>query len=192
MFVETGSTDISVRQVAARAGVNHGLVHRHFGTKRELLGAVLGHLAQRLADASVGDLDDLGGIFRALQPSPYWRLLSHLLVEGDLTPEMQSSFPTMKVLIESFRRGQEEGRIDPALDPRIVAAGSAALGLGWMFFEPFLLPASGLDDEPIEEVREQYQGLLAELLVRLAPREGLPKAAAKKRAKSRTRTSASS
>src|SRR6201995_2115306 len=45
LFAEKGPAATSLREVAARAGVNHGLLHRHFGTKRQLLAATLQHLA---------------------------------------------------------------------------------------------------------------------------------------------------
>src|SRR5271157_1434984 len=34
LFAEKGPAATSIREVAARAGVNHGLLHRHFGRKR--------------------------------------------------------------------------------------------------------------------------------------------------------------
>lgn len=172
MFVESGNADISVRQVAARAGVNHGLVHRHFGSKRELLGAVLDHLAQEVADDGADAADAVGSMFRGLESSPYWRLLGRLLQDGEMPEHAQSTFPAMKLLIERYESGQRDGSIDPSLDPRLVAAGAAALGVGWMFFEPFLLASTGLDQEPTEVVRQKYAGFLAELQARLAPRDG--------------------
>src|SRR6201997_2508907 len=45
LFAERGPAATSIREVAARAGVNHGLLHRHFGSKRQLLAATLQHLA---------------------------------------------------------------------------------------------------------------------------------------------------
>src|SRR6201999_3382152 len=45
LFAEKGPAATSIREVAARAGVNHGLLHRHFGSKRQLLAATLQHLA---------------------------------------------------------------------------------------------------------------------------------------------------
>lgn len=44
LFAERGPAATSIRDIAARAGVNHGLVFRHFGTKEQLVGAVLDHL----------------------------------------------------------------------------------------------------------------------------------------------------
>src|SRR5271170_5270534 len=49
LFAEKGPAATSIREVAARAGVNHGLLHRHFGSKRQLLAATLQHLADSAA-----------------------------------------------------------------------------------------------------------------------------------------------
>ena len=41
LVAERGPDGFSVREVATRAGVNHALVHRHFGTKADVLEQML-------------------------------------------------------------------------------------------------------------------------------------------------------
>src|SRR6516165_2267802 len=48
LFAERGPAATSIRDIAARSRVNHGLVFRHFGTKDQLVGAVLDHLGTNL------------------------------------------------------------------------------------------------------------------------------------------------
>ena len=50
LFAERGPAATSIRDIAARSSVNHGLIHRHFGSKDGLVGAVLDHLGQHLAE----------------------------------------------------------------------------------------------------------------------------------------------
>ena len=50
LFAQKGPAATSIREVAARAGVNHGLLHRHFGSKRQLLAATLQNLADSAAE----------------------------------------------------------------------------------------------------------------------------------------------
>ncbi|WP_156763445.1 TetR/AcrR family transcriptional regulator, partial [Mycobacterium scrofulaceum] len=49
LFAERGPAATSIRDIAARSNVNHGLVFRHFGTKDKLVGAVLDHLGADLS-----------------------------------------------------------------------------------------------------------------------------------------------
>ena len=51
LVAERGPDGFSVREVATRAGVNHALVHRHFGTKAEVLEAVLAEEAAAVVEA---------------------------------------------------------------------------------------------------------------------------------------------
>src|ERR1700741_422368 len=44
LFAERGPAATSIRDIATRSKVNHGLVFRYFGTKEQLVGAVLDHL----------------------------------------------------------------------------------------------------------------------------------------------------
>src|SRR6266508_3805578 len=55
VLAESGFAAATTRAVALRAGVQLSLVHYHFGTKRQLLGAVLEHENARLL-ARQGDL----------------------------------------------------------------------------------------------------------------------------------------
>ena len=58
VFTERGYAGATIREIAKRAGVTHGLVMRHFGSKEQLLTAALPGL-RRLADALPGDLATL-------------------------------------------------------------------------------------------------------------------------------------
>src|ERR1700748_3485717 len=49
LFAERGPAATSIRDIAAHSNVNRGLIHRHFGSKDRLGGAVLDHLGQHLA-----------------------------------------------------------------------------------------------------------------------------------------------
>lgn len=64
LFAERGPAATSIRDIAARSKVNHGLVFRHFGTKEKLVGAVLDHLggattAARQRGASDAELEQV-------------------------------------------------------------------------------------------------------------------------------------
>lgn len=55
LILERGMT-VSVRDIAQRAGVDHGLVRTYFGGKEALLSAAIGHLVDRAA----AELDENG------------------------------------------------------------------------------------------------------------------------------------
>ena len=58
VFGERGYSKTTIREVARRAGVTHGLVVLHFTTKEQLfIDALLEH--RRVAEAAEGDVDDL-------------------------------------------------------------------------------------------------------------------------------------
>ena len=58
VFTERGYARATIREIARRAGVTHGLVMRHFGTKERLLIAALPG-PRGLSDAVTGDLASL-------------------------------------------------------------------------------------------------------------------------------------
>lgn len=166
LFASRGFSGVSVRDIATRAKVNHGLVHRHFGSKEALLRAVMQRQADELA-AAAGEsialrdsnlaLNDR--VFTAIiKRDAYWRILARALLDGSDPRDLQIDFPTFRRLIENRQAGGQS-RDAAALDIAVLAAAS----LGYLVFEPFLRAAAGLDKGPKEALRQAFVRRLGEL-----------------------------
>ena len=156
LFAERGPTATSIRDVATRAGVNHGLIHRHFGSKDRLVGAVLDYLGQYLAellavDTSRATLD--AAIDRQL------RVIARTTLDGYPVGELQTRFPNIAEGIERLRKHYPSDR-----DARFAAAHVNALQLSWRLFGGFLRASAGLDDATDDEVAQS----VAEMTRRLS------------------------
>jgi TetR/AcrR family transcriptional regulator, repressor for neighboring sulfatase len=137
LFAERGPAATSIRDIATRSSVNHGLIHRHLGSKDNLVGAVLDHLGQHLAQllADGAEGEKVGAaVDRQL------RVLAHASLDGYPIGELQSRFPTMELLLDSVRP-----RHATELDARLAAAHTIALQLGWCLFGGFLRASTGLE-----------------------------------------------
>jgi TetR/AcrR family transcriptional regulator, repressor for neighboring sulfatase len=130
LFADRGPAATSIRDVAARAGVNHGLIHRHFGTKEQLVGAVLDHLARQLTTAP--DVD--AAVTRQM------RVIARATLDGYSVGRLQTGFPTAGHLVDDLRRTHSTEQ-----DARLAAAHVIALQLGWKMFGEFLRASTGLD-----------------------------------------------
>jgi AcrR family transcriptional regulator len=138
LFAERGPAATSIRDIAARSSVNHGLIHRHFGSKDNLVGAVLDHLGQHLAELLTADAE--GGKIAAAVDRQL-RVLARASLDGYAIGELQTRFPTMEKLLEAVRE-----RHATELDARLAAAHTIALQLGWVLFGGFLRASTGLED----------------------------------------------
>ena len=150
LFAQFGPGAVSIREIAAEARVNHGLVHRHFGSKEALLGAVMERLARDLAEemrARPSRLHRPGRqVFLATRTQgAFWRIMAHSLLEERRPGEIQRDYPVMTALVRAVRMDQVKGRFDPKLEGRALVAATAAMALGWLLFEPFLTASTGLD-----------------------------------------------
>lgn len=146
LFAERGPAATSIRDIAAKSKVNHGLVFRHFGTKEQLVGAVLDHLgatttALLQADASSEEAE------RAIDRQ--MRVMARTLLDGYPAGKLQTQFPGATRLLEAIRPGHDDDR-----SARLSVANALALQFGWRLFAPFLRSAAGLDDLTDAEVRE--------------------------------------
>jgi len=146
LFAEKGPAATSIREVAARAGVNHGLLHRHFGSKRQLLAATLQHLADsgaRLRESGVP----------AAQLEAAQELQARVMVRSTLDgfpiEELQKRFPGMERFLEQVRSGHSDER-----EARLLAAHAMALQFGWGLMGPTLRAAFGLTNLSDAEIRE--------------------------------------
>ncbi|MCV7229499.1 TetR/AcrR family transcriptional regulator [Mycolicibacterium komossense] len=144
LFADQGPSQTSLRQVAARAGVNYGLVFRHFGTKEQLVGAVLDDLGRRVADLIGRHIT--GPEFDAAVDI-HSRVMARATLDGYPTDTLQTSHPGIAVLIDELKEQHETD-----LDARLAAAHSVALQLSWRLFEPYLRSATGLGELPSSEL----------------------------------------
>lgn len=151
LFAERGPASTSIRDIAARSKVNHGLVFRHFGAKDKLVGAVLDHLGALTTAALQGDPS---------APEAEWvlerhmRVMARTLLDGYPAGKLQTRFPGAAELYNRFRPAYDDDR-----GARFAVANVLALQLGWRLFAPFLRSAAGLDDLTDAE---QKEALLAE------------------------------
>lgn len=184
LFAARGPASVSVRDIAAAAGVNHALVHRHFGSKQAVLTAVLERAAREVA-AVAAEINDshagMGRLFQAVvEHKAYWRALARAIFDGENPRELQRDFPTVHRMIELLRTERQQPRTHadqhpppPPLDPSVVVGTTSALMLGWLMFEPFLLVATGLDQHNLEKVREQVVLMLQAMIARPQPCGGV-------------------
>jgi TetR/AcrR family transcriptional regulator, repressor for neighboring sulfatase len=146
LFAEKGPAATSIREVAARAGVNHGLLHRHFGSKSQLLAATLQHLAD-----SGAKLRESGAPTEELQAAQELqaRVMVRSTLDGFPIEELQKRFPGMERFLQEVRSGHSDER-----RARLLAAHAMALQFGWGLMAPTLRVAFGLNNLSDAEIRE--------------------------------------
>jgi AcrR family transcriptional regulator len=139
LFAERGPDRVSVKQIAAAAGVNHGLVHHYFGSKDALLSAVLASLSEQVAAelASGAPADVIAANGGATER--HNRIAAFLILQGRDPAALKGSFPVFDTLVASLR-GQG---LSPA-DARLRTAQVVAQVIGWQLFESFLIDGAGL------------------------------------------------
>jgi AcrR family transcriptional regulator len=157
LFAQRGPAAVSVREIAQHAQVNHGLVHRHFGSKNALLRDVLNYLAVDIATEVGGTAEGeslgglLGSVFGATSNRGAWlRILAWAILDGVDLGELQDRFPMAERMVAA-------ARMDPkgSLDPEARVTLIMSVGLGMMLFAPFLQRATAQDD--VQWARSQQQ-----------------------------------
>ncbi|MGA0862511.1 MAG: TetR family transcriptional regulator [Ilumatobacteraceae bacterium] len=164
MLAEVGPRAMSVRQVAERAGVNHGLVHHYFGGKDGLLRAAMRRLVsdhERWAREVSG-----GGPF----PVPmalggdqrYLRAVVRSLLDGETDlalTELSSgvSVPRQAMEAEVARRGLDAADVET----KATVGAAMALEMGWAALEEFIFAVTGTTADEADNVRTRVRELRA-------------------------------
>ena len=174
-FATDGFSATAVRRIANDAGANPAMVHYYFGSKRQLLQAVMERVLEPLAGSisalqaesvvSIGEITYL--LFSQLADHPF---LPQLVVREVFLPggQMQEEFlqrfaPRLGGRLPGvLQREQEAGRIDASFDPNVIAL----LTLSLCFF-PFIarLPAETIlgihyDKPGLKKLNEHITRLL--------------------------------
>ncbi len=138
--------DISVRDIAAEAGVNHGLVHRHFGSKDALVREAIRRTNERIRSEhpALGQTRWTAALLR--NRPEIARILARCCLDGprDLLPLAAPPPDVLETYVAPVRAAMARLGLGDADDAYVInAAGCAAL-LGWVILRPLFESGWGL------------------------------------------------
>jgi TetR/AcrR family transcriptional regulator, repressor for neighboring sulfatase len=156
LLKERSLAAISVREIAAEAGVNHGLVHRHFGSKAALVQAA----ARRISDEihrghAHGAMS--ATTFAYLRGHPeIARVMARACLDGptELTALAAPSPERLAEIVAPIRRALARAGLDDTIDPHVLNALFSAMFLGWFVFQPMLAHGFGLPADADDRVAD--------------------------------------
>lgn len=167
----------SLRDIAADAGVNLGLIHRHFGNKDDLLRAVLNDIVRSGTEELSRAPDTATAVRQIFEGSRhdgrYVRIIAWLLLERGSEVREQDDYPGMAALRALAARdaaatpGPTDGSDDrddpdaPTGDDRLMAA--MATIYGWAVFGPQVLASFGRAPPERDAVERRIARLVEEL-----------------------------
>lgn len=149
--------NMSVRDIARRAGVNHGLVHTYFGSKEALLSAAFGHLIDRAA----AELDDDGfppADLASRRGGEVARALARAMLDvpGDPYPS-HPILPSWRAALATRRREATDAELDEAV---IVAT---TLALGWALFAEHLCGILEVDEQERNAIEQRVLTMISDI-----------------------------
>ena len=156
LFAERGPSAVSLRDVARRAGVNHGLIHHYIGSRDDLLRLVFTASMDHARAKVEGATDSMSGVgaLRRLGAGndEYTRLLAWALLEGRDPAEFHGRSPALDAIVAA--------NDDDSRDLRVALAMAMVQTLGWKLFGPYVLAAAGFDATDAAGVRTDVDVLV--------------------------------
>ncbi len=150
LFGQKGPDAVSIRDVAKHATVNHALVHRHFGSKEQLLRDVMREYADTFVNLSkkaetVTDAYD--AMFDLMVEFPaFIHIVAHLALSGHAVDDFVPPSRGIATLAQLIA----DDRDCPIDEARLIAATCSAFSMGWLLFEPFIIYAAGYEGDVTE------------------------------------------
>lgn len=159
LLAEVGPRQMSVRMVAERAGVNHGLVHHYFGGKDGLLASAMRRLVaehhayarDHVIDGAVPEPMMLGGDQR------YVRAVVRCVLDGEMALARTELDEDVSVPRQAMRHVGVADDETPEAKARFLLAMAAEMG--WAVLEPFLFLVADIAPNEEDDVRSAAQRL---------------------------------
>jgi AcrR family transcriptional regulator len=146
LFAQRGPASVSVRDIARHAGVNQGLIYRHFGSKDGLLGEAIEVGSSGMFPAALAadgfDFDGMSWLLHHASPAP--RLLARTLVDGIDISSVRRNFPILRRLVDDFEHVPSGAGPGDLSDPRVAGFTTAGMALGSSIWGEHLLRSLGL------------------------------------------------
>ena len=169
---------MTIRQVAEHAGVSHALVHKYFGSKDDLIKAVIDRVDVKRATAAraaVSLRDAYQGLLpRVMLQRDHSMMLVRSAMEGTEYVSLAERIRTTSAMVALARDAAASGTQPLApprdIDPRVLVSAITSMILGWASIEDWVWPTAGIDPAEKEEVYRQLieiAGYMADLALDL-------------------------
>jgi len=169
LFAQHGPAKVSLRSVAAAAGVPYSLIYRYFGTKDNLLAAAMellvtygGQSLDEETDAYSAIANTLGADSGQWSKMVTWAILDEVPPSRLFRPGLRSG--GYRKQIEKLWDSPEPPRVRENFDPRVLASLIQLVIGNWETFEPYLSILLG-DDAPDSASQHDEVIELLQLLV---------------------------
>jgi TetR/AcrR family transcriptional regulator, repressor for neighboring sulfatase len=145
LWATQGPAELSLRGIATRAGVNYGLVHRHFRTKEAVIRAAMDRVAARGLLFIEGSNDLVDAIDRVLPPATgaHARLLAWAILQyqlDDILPPQDQFLARLRELAAvDVAKGRKAKSLDPETLAKVKVGSMLATLYGWLLFESYLV-----------------------------------------------------
>ena len=168
LFATRNPNEVTVREVAKRAGVSHALVHQYVGTKDELLNAVIQRVATDRAalvkrspslDEAVSRLAT-----EVLTNRVYTKTVVRSAMDGveyvSLDGRIVTGHALIKLAGDTAASGAKPGPAPRGIDNNVLVAAISALLFGWGAIEDWVWPIFDLDPANKEDIYRQLGDIL--------------------------------
>ncbi|MFK7896255.1 MAG: TetR family transcriptional regulator [Myxococcota bacterium] len=167
MLGEVGPRALSIRNVAERAGVNHGQIHHYFGGKRGLLRAAMASLAAEHWENALARSggDPVPPPLSLEEDARYWQAICRSVIEGDLDLARVAMDEGVSVPQRAFSMIRDKNQIgEDDLEAKAKFAYLVVGQLGWVAFEEYLMRLVGVEEGDRHEFREHVKQLSNEMV----------------------------
>lgn len=169
LFATRGFDNVSVRDVAEEAGVTHPLIYYHWGSKQELLAAVVEDTQEKIrASFARAEAAHPGNYAAAVHESlraviidslasgrPYYLTAVRAYLDGMPIGDWPGGNPGAEAVLRLLLASGPPGDPDWAVEARITAALVTAIVTGWVLLEEQVLSIVDLPGEELERARSR-------------------------------------
>jgi AcrR family transcriptional regulator len=168
LFSHRDPKSVTVREIAAQAGVTHALVHQYVGTKADILNAVIVRDAPN-RKRMITDMPDLHSVMPqlfedVLNRRIHTQSIIRSAMDGVEYASLKERTEVGRALIDLADASRASGiarlPAPDAADPRIALAAAVAMTYGWVALGSWLTHIFDLEGQDPVEVRRQLKDVL--------------------------------
>jgi len=171
LFAKSDSLDVSIRDIAAEAGVPHSRIYRYFDSKDDVLRKMIERGRERQFEYEEGRRVSSAGVEGTLD----WimtenRSYSLSVVRAALVGETPTSLGLdTSAQLASRARRMFEGSNGPFHlrddhEPAVVVAAANALIIGWVACEDWICESAGLQDADRVRIRREIDQIMVSMM----------------------------